>query len=135
MTGIVVVVVTLCAVCTSGISPTHFEFARGSRGIVPCPAMVDRGYVADDTVAIYWFFLPKGSSEPRERILSNYRGLTYITDPDKYNYTIQNASLVISNVTQSAEGTYSYKYTPKLNGELQGSVEVSEKGECTIKCV
>ena len=129
MIGIVVVVVTLCAACTSGISPTHFEFERGSRGIVPCPAMVDNGYTADDTLAMYWFFLPKESSEPRVRIVSYFRGNTVITDPEKYS--IQNISLVILNVTQSSEGTYSYKYHPLIEDEIKGSVEVSEC-ECTL---
>ncbi|XP_033641653.1 uncharacterized protein LOC117301736 [Asterias rubens] len=133
MIGIVVVVVTLCAACTSGISPTHFEFERGSRGIVPCPAMVDRGYSASDTEAIYWYFTPKGSSEPRESILFYFQGGTTHHSGHPERYELKNTSLVITNVTVSAEGTYSYRLVLWDKPREEGSVEVSEKVSINLK--
>ena len=129
MIGIVVVVVTLCAACTSGISPTHFAFERGSRGVVPCPAMVDRGYSASDIEAIYWSFIPEGSSHSPESIITYFHGVTTHQKSNTERYDIQNTSLVITNVTGSAAGTYSYRYLSWLKVSEDGSVEVSEKGE------
>ncbi|XP_071806924.1 uncharacterized protein [Asterias amurensis] len=128
MIGIVVIVVTLCcAACTFSISPTHFEFERGTEGVVPCPAMVDRGYAASDTEAIYWSFLPKGSSEPPGQIIAYFRGNTTHQSGHPEWYDIRNTSLVITNVTMSAEGTYSYRFVPWDKRHEEGSVEVSEK--------
>ncbi|XP_071806940.1 uncharacterized protein [Asterias amurensis] len=133
MIGIVVFVVTLCAACTSGISPRRFEFERGTKGVVPCPAMVDRGYAASDTEAIYWYFLPKGSSHSPESIITYFHGVTTHQISNTERYDIQDTSLVITNVTVSAEGTYSYRYVPWDKAPEDGSVEVSEKVSCKSK--
>ncbi|XP_071806930.1 uncharacterized protein [Asterias amurensis] len=132
MIGILVLIVLILAACTSGISPRRFEFERGSRGIVPCPAMVDRGYSASDTESIYWYFLPKGRSEPPGGIITYFRGVT-TNQGNEERYDIQNTSLVITNVTKSTEGTYSYTFIPWGEASEDGSVEVEERVSCKSK--
>ncbi|XP_033641247.1 uncharacterized protein LOC117301398 [Asterias rubens] len=134
MIGILVIIALILAACTSGISPRRFEFERGSRGVVPCPAMLDRGYSASDTEAIYWYFLPEGSSHSPESIIIYFHGDTtqQIVNPERYD--IQNTSLVITNVTKSAEGIYSCTFVPWDGASEKGSVEVSERVSCKSKC-
>ncbi|XP_071806938.1 uncharacterized protein [Asterias amurensis] len=127
MIGIVVFVVTLCAACTSGISPTHFEFERGTEGVVPCTAMVDQGLSSEDTESIFWYFSPEESSQSPERIITYFHGDTTHQSAHPEWYDIRNTSLVITNVTKSAEGTYSYRYAQWYKTYTDGSVKVSEK--------
>ncbi|XP_033641201.1 uncharacterized protein LOC117301374 [Asterias rubens] len=133
MIGIAVFVGTFCVACTSVISPRRFEFERGSRGVVPCPAMVDRGYSASDIEAIYWFFVPEGSSHSPESIITYFHGVTTHQSSNTERYDVQNTSLVITNVTGSAAGTYSYRYVSWLKVSEDGSVKVTEKVSCKSK--